>query len=200
MRNVILLFLMLVAFGADGQRRRTTAVFDGDIWTRPPAANYGIGVRLGQPYLVLPENDPMRIKVEHAYIVGVQLNENGSVEYPGGAYQGRRTELVTLNKDSLTVTLPNPRDSINHLRLLDFIYLGFSGELFNVFDFTYAVRFSDTVFASYNGNTFFFLPNTWMGSMTVDPYHIKKYIVPYGKFQLSVYDRRWYISFNGVEY
>jgi hypothetical protein len=200
MRNLIVLFLMLLAFGADGQRRRTTAVFDGDIWTRPPAANYGIGVRLGQPYLVLPENDPMRIKVEHAYIVGVQLNENGSVEYPGGTYQGRRTELVTLNKDSLTVTLPNPRDSINNLRLLNFIYLGYSGELFNVFDSTYAVRFSDTVFA-YNGtDTFFFLPNTWMGSMTTNPSHIARSIVPNGKFQLRVYDRRWYISFNGVEY
>ena len=199
MRNLILVVIMLLSFGVDAQRRRTT-VFDGDIWTRPPAANYGIGVRLGQPYLVLPENDPMRIKVEHAYIVGVQLNSNGGVEYPGGNYQGRRTQLVSLNKDSLTVTLPNPRDSINHLRSLDFIYFGFSGELFNVFDTTYAVRFSDTVFASAGTSTFFFLPNTWMGSMTAAPGIIKREIVPYGNFTLSVYDKRWYIKFNGLEY
>jgi hypothetical protein len=197
------LILGLIAFGilaeADGQRRRTTAVFDGDIWTRPAPGTYGIGVRDFQPYLIGPVNDPVRIKTEHAYIVGVQLNSNDTIEYPGGSYQGRRTELVSLNKDSLLVTLPNPRDSINNGRDITFTYHGFSGQLFSVFDDTYAFRFSDTVFIE-SGETYVFMPNTWIGSMTTQPAAVARNIKPNTSFVLSVYNRRWYLHFNKINY
>lgn len=184
---------------AEAQRRRTTAVFDADTLTRPGAGMYGIGVRDGQPWLVSNTGDAKRIVVEDKYVVGVQLNANGDIEFPGGSYQGQRTQLVSLNKDSLTVTLPNPRDTINENRNISFVYWGFSGSLFSYYDATYAVRFSDTVFA-YNGSTYFWLPNTWIGSMTTEPTSIARNIKPGGGFVLSEMDRRWYIHFNGVEY
>jgi len=208
--SVICFLFFVIGFSADAQRKRTTSIFDGDIWTRPSNGFYGIGVRSGQPFLVSPTNDPIRIKVEHAYIVGVQLNANGGVEYEDsiqvGSYQGRRTEIVSLNKDSLTVTLPNPRDTINFGRNLTFNYWGFHHKsLFKYFDATYAFRFSDTVFVKQSTGgglftTYVFLPNTWMGSMTTTPIKIKETIKPGVSFVLSQGDRRWYLHFNGIDY
>lgn len=204
MKKIFVCFLFLVfgfQFSADAQRQRTTAVFDGDIWTRPSSGFYGIGVRLNQPYLIKNQNDPLRILTEEALIVGVQLNGNDNIEYPGGSYQGRRTEYVSINKDSLTITLPNPRDSVNRYRDVGFTYHGFSNQLFKIHDSNYAVRFTDTVFVYESAtSTKFILPNVWMGSMTNDPSVIKQKFKPNCAFNLLVYDRRWYLVFREKKY
>ncbi|CAN1553116.1 hypothetical protein MCERE19_02252 [Spirosomataceae bacterium] len=200
------LFLILMLLGllntveVTAQRLRTTAMFDGDIWTRPRPGMYGIGVRMGQPYLIGNTNDPVRIKVEHAYIVGVQLNTSGGIEYPGGNYQGRRTEYVSLNKDSLTVTLPSRNDTVNFNRNITFTYQGFSNALWTYFDNTYCVRFTDTVFCLADDQTYFFAPNTCIGSMTTAPSVIQKNLKPSSSFVMTEMDRRWYIHFNGIDY
>lgn len=200
--SVLILILIGLSTTVDvtAQRLRTTAMFDGDIWTRPRAGMYGIGVRMGQPYLISATNDPIRIKVEHAYVVGVQLNTSGGVEYPTGSYQGRRTEVVSLNKDSLTVALPDEDDTLNFNRNLTFYYWGFADSLFKYYDNTYCVKFDDTVFVLSNGSTYFFLPNTCIGSMTTLPTAIAKGIKPGYKFMVSEMDRRWYLHFNGIDY
>lgn len=195
--NILFIILLIIASTATAQRRRTTAVFDADTTTRPLAGFYGVGVRDGQPWLVSSTGDAVRLKVEDKYIVGKQLNTSGNIE---NTYQGRRTQLVTLNKDSLTVTLPNPRDSVNQNRNLTFMYFGFKDASFAVFDITYAFRFSDTVFAYDGTSTYFFVPNTWMGSMTSEPSIIQRKIKPVSIFYLSVYDKRWYLHFNGIDY
>jgi hypothetical protein len=199
MRKLFILF-MLIGINSIAQRVRTTPTFDSDIWTRPRPGLYGIGVRDNQPYLIGNTNDPIRIKTEYAYIVGVQLNNSGEIEYPGGAYQGRRTEVVSLNKDSLTVTLPNPKSSVNQERELTFVCHFFSGSLFKYFDTNYCVRFTDTIFVNQNDQTYTFLPNTCIGSMTTEPSSIAKGIKPGHSFRLSEMDRRWYLHFNKINY
>ena len=203
-RLFFILSFIFVSVVSIAQRQRTTAVFDGDIWTRTKVGYYGIGVRMNQPYLVLNQNDPMRIKVEHAYIVGVQLNTSGGIEYEDsiqvGSYQGRRTEFVSLNKDSLTVSLPNQNDTLNFSRNVTFNYWGFSNSLFHYYDSTYCVKFSDTVFVLSKDQTYFFLPNTCIGSMTTEPTVIAKNIKPGHSFVITEMDRRWYLHFNGIDY
>lgn len=203
-KTLLILSFILVSLVSFAQRQRTTAVFDADIWTRPRPGMYGIGVRMGQPYLIGNTNDPIRIKVEHAYIVGVQLNSSGGIEYEDsiqvGSYQGRRTEMVSLNKDSLTVTLPNQRDTLNFGRNITFSYWGFSDSLFHYYDSTYCVKFSDTIFVLSNDQTYFFLPHTCIGSMTTEPTAISKNIKPGHSFVITEMDRRWYLHFNGINY
>lgn len=197
-----ILSFILVSIISFAQRQRTTAMFDADTVTNAKSGMYGIGIRDSQPFLIDSKNntDAIRFKVEHKYIVGVQLNQSDTIEYPGGNYQGRRTEFVSLNKDSLTVTLPNRFDTLNFNRNISFVYWGFSGTLFHYYDNTYCVKFSDTIFVKSGDNTYFFIPGTCIGSMTTAPNAVKYGIKPGHSFVLSEMDRRWYLHFNGIDY
>ncbi|HRG02014.1 MAG TPA: hypothetical protein PKZ75_12930 [Bacteroidia bacterium] len=197
-----ILSFILVSIISFAQRQRTTAMFDADTVTNAKSGMYGIGIRDSQPFLIDSKNntDAIRFKVEHKYIVGVQLNSSDTIEYPGGNYQGRRTEFVSLNKDSLTVTLPNRHDTLNFNRNISFVYWGFSGTLFHYYDNTYCVKFSDTIFVKSGDNTYFFVPGTCIGSMTTAPNAVTYGIKPGHSFVLSEMDRRWYLHFNGIDY
>ena len=197
-----ILSFILVSIISFAQRQRTTAMFDADTVTNAKSGMYGIGIRDSQPFLIDSKNntDAIRFKVEHKYIVGVQLNQSDTIEYPGGNYQGRRTEFVSLNKDSLTVTLPNRFDTLNFNRNISFVYWGFSGTLFHYYDNTYCVKFSDTIFVKSGDNTYFFIPGTCIGSMTTAPNAVTYGIKPGHSFVLSEMDRRWYLHFNGIDY
>ena len=203
MKKVLfILSFIFVSFISFAQRQRTTPIFDADTVTNAKSGFYGIGVRDSQPWLVDSKNntDAMRFKMEHKYIVGVQLNTSDTIEYPGGNYQGRRTEFVSLNKDSLTVTLPNQNDTLNFGRNITFAYFGFSDALFQYYDNTYCVKFSDTIFVKSGDNTYFFTPGTCIGSMTDAPLAVKYGIKPGNNFVLTEMDRRWYLHFNGIDY
>lgn len=201
-KTVFLLSFILFSIVSFAQRQRTTAQFDADTTTAAKNGFYGIGVRDSQPFLIDSKDntDAMRFKMEYKYIVGVQLNSNGNVEYPGGSYQGRRTEFVSLNKDSLTVILPSRFDTLNFNRNITFSYWGFSYSLFNYYDNTYCVKFSDTIFVKSKNNTYFFTPGTCIGSMTTTPIAVKYGIKPGSSFVLTEMDRRWYLHFNGIDY
>lgn len=201
-KTVFLLPFILFSIVSFAQRQRTTSQFDADTVTNAKAGFYGIGVRDSQPFLIDSKDntDAMRFKMEHKYIVGVQLNSSDNIEYPGGSYQGRRSEFVSLNKDSLTVTLPNQNDTLNFGRNITFTYFGFSGSLFNYYDLTYCVKFSDTIFVKSGNNTYFFTPGTCIGSMTTAPNAVKYGIKPGSSFVLTEMDRRWYLHFNGIDY
>lgn len=199
---VLILSFILVSVVSFAQRQRTTAMFDADTTTLAKSGFYGIGVRDFQPWILdwRTNTDAMRIKVEHKYIVGVQLNSSDTIEYPGGNYQGRRTEFVSLNKDSLTVTIPSRFDTLNFNRNITFSYWGFSDSLFNYYDNTYCVKFSDTIFVKSGDNTYFFTPGTCIGSMTTAPSAVKYGIKHGSSFVLTEMDRRWYLHFNGIDY
>lgn len=201
-KTVFLLPFILFSIVSFAQRQRTTSQFDADTVTNAKAGFYGIGIIDSQPFLIDSKDntDAMRFKMEHKYIVGVQLNSSDNIEYPGGSYQGRRSEFVSLNKDSLTVTLPNQNDTLNFGRNITFTYFGFSGSLFNYYDLTYCVKFSDTIFVLSGDNTYFFTPGTCIGSMTTAPNAVKYGIKPGASFVISEMDRRWYLHFNGIDY
>lgn len=201
-KTVFLLPFILFSIVSFAQRQRTTSQFDADTVTNAKAGFYGIGVRDSQPFLIDSKDntDAMRFKMEHKYIVGVQLNSSDNIEYPGGSYQGRRSEFVSLNKDSLTVTLPNQNDTLNFGRNITFTYFGFSGSLFNYYDLTYCVKFSDTIFVLSGDKKYFFTPGTCIGSMTTAPSAVKYGIKPGSSFVLTEMDRRWYLHFNGIDY
>lgn len=201
-KTLLILSFILFSIVSFAQRQRTTAQFDADTTTNAKSGFYGIGVRDSQPFLIDSKDntDAIRFKMEYKYIVGVQLNSNGNIEYHGGSYQGRRTEFVSLNKDSLTVTLPNPNDTLNFGRSISFLYAGFSDSLFHYYDNTYCVKFSDTIFVLSGDITYLFVPGTCITDVIETSTALLSGIKPMRIFVLSEMDRRWYLHFNGIDY
>lgn len=180
-------FLSVSLFAQPGKRR--TVVFDADTTTKADAGFYGIGIRDSQPYLVRPSGPAMMFDVHPTKIKGYQFNANGTAP--------RDVSIITINKDSLTIDLPNASDTINKNLFYQIMYFGFDKKnQFKVADTTYLVSFADTIFAYVDANKTTYWTKTFSHLATRSFFKIEPYTSKY----IFVYNNKWYLRSKEFEF
>jgi hypothetical protein len=183
-----LFLMMLLSVSLFAQKKRTTT-FDADTTTRPDAGFYGIGVRDAQPYLIRPSGNALMLEVRPTKIAGWQFNTNGTAP--------KSVQILTVNKDSLTIDLPDATDTTNRSLTYSLFYLGYNRQnQFKVADANYLLTFADTIFAYSAGNKTTYWTKTFTHNHAQSFFRIE----PFSALYLYVDKKRWWLSGNAIKY
>lgn len=163
--------------------KKRTVSFDADTTTRPDAGFYGIGVRDAQPYLVKPSGAALMFDVHDSKIAGWQFNNSGTAP--------KAVKVLTINKDSLTIDLPDATDTTNKYLSYSVFYFGYNKQnQFKVYDATYLLTFADSIFAYNANNQITYWTKTFTHNHAQSFFQIK----PYKALYLYVDKKRWWLS------
>lgn len=178
-----LFLILLVSFSLFAQKKRTVS-FDADTTTRPDAGFYGIGVRDSQPYLVKSSGNALMFDVHPTKVAGWQFNANGTAP--------KSVNVLTINKDSLTIDLPDATDTTNRYLSYSLYYFGYNKQnQFKIADTTtYMLTFADTIFAYIPANKITYWTKIFTKTHTQSFFRIK----PYAALYLYVDKKRWWLS------
>jgi len=183
-----LLLLLLITFNVFAQPKRKV-LFDADTTTRPDAGFYGVGIRDSQPYLVRSSGDNLMFDVYPTKVAGWQFNNSGIVP--------TSVRVFTVNKDSLTIDLPDASDTLNRNLAYTAIYLGYSqNNDFSFADNTYLLSFSDTIFVYNPVNGITYWTQSFYNTHTYSFFKVK----PFDAFCLYVDKKRWWLSAQNFKY
>jgi len=175
--------MLLVSVSLFAQKKRTIS-FDADTTTRPDAGFYGIGVRDSQPYLIKSSGNALMFDVHPTKIAGWQFNNNGAAP--------KSVNVLTINKDSLTIDLPDATDTTNRYLSYSLFYFGFNKQnQFKIADTTtYMLTFADTIFTYTPANKITYWTKVFTKTHPQSFFRIK----PYAALYLYVDKKRWWLS------
>lgn len=183
-----LLLLLLITFNVLAQKKRVI-VFDADTTTRPESGFYGIGIRDAQPYLIKPSGDALQFEVHPKQIKGWQFNANGTAPAD--------VQMLAINKDSLTIDLPNATDTTYRYLTYSLYYFGYNRQnQFKIADATCLLTFADTIFVYNAANNITYWTKTFTHNHIYNFFRIQ----PYGALYLYVDKKRWWLSGTPFKY
>lgn len=182
-----LIFLLLLSSCIYAQKERKV-LFDADTTTRPGLGFYGIGVRDSKPYLIRNNGDNLLIETSPTKLKGWQFNLSGTAPSD--------VQILAINKDSLTIDLPNATDSANASLSYTVCYFGFKDSVGLWADNTYLLSFIDTIYAYSSTNLVTYWTNNFTHNHTYYFFRIK----PYDALYLYVDKKKWWLSGNPFKY